>query len=520
MAMSINSGLKRSLKRLSTALVAVGIFLIFSACNLLPALRDEADNTSSSSANDRLEESDFAILIGRKSGLITYLGPNGNVFTTNQAGRNLVSITSDSNLDKIQDLNRAPEAVYYLLPTWSTSGRKLAFGQHHVTNSSDQDFAQAPDNNLQNQPQSISISNEQNQLEISEPTAGTIQQQDRDSQTNVYTIFSADADGANKKIVWRGTARPIYMYWAPDEVTLSVLLQEPGANALQLVLISTTEPYAGNEAIQVIDVGGPLYWDWAPHGKQILTHVGTTAPSERMSLLNLEASVVEEVLDFSPARFAAPDISPDGRRIMLPLRSDIVGDDDTWVSIISMATRKKSTIDKINGDLFIGGAFSPDSSKVGYIASKANAETPVGELAVYTLETGELAISESKNLIAFFWSPDSSKIALFELIPSTTGEDNEQSTNGRPKLGLYIFDVESEEVVELIKPFETTAQFTEVLTFYSQYQRSATIWSPDSQSVVLPVRTPGGPVIIVMDISGKIHPRTLAPGVLAFWSAE
>lgn len=483
----------------------MAMLLLFSACDLLPTLPTESTESTeskTSSDDERLTESDFAILIGRKSGLITYLGPNGNVFTINQAGRNKTSITSDSNLDQIEDLNRATDATYYLLPTWTTSGQKLAYAQHQITDSRDQDFAQAG---------MIQIANS------SLPSIDLGQQQNGRSST--YSIYSANADGMNQQRLWMGTARPIYMYWAPDGQTLSVLLQEPNGSELQFALLSTeneNENLASSEqnenTFQVVDVGGPLFWDWAPHGSQILTHIGSTTLTERVSLLSLESQIIEEILDIAPARFASPDISPNGKLVMLPLQSDAADDDDTWITVMNLATRNKSVIEKLDGDLFVGGSFSPNSDKVGYIASKGTAE---GELAVYTLANGDLFISESKNLIAFFWSPDSSKIAAFEAVPT-----DESSANSRPRYGLHIVDIENNTTVKLFNEFETTTQFTEVLTFYSQYQRSATIWSPDSRAVVLPIRTPEGPMIIAMDVTGTIHPRTLASGVLAFWSAD
>ncbi|MFK7804386.1 MAG: hypothetical protein AB8G95_22310 [Anaerolineae bacterium] len=490
--------------------ILIGTLALFSACGLIqPApeteeKNDAADTSIEANEVERLTESDFAIFIGRKSGLITYLGPNGNIFTINQAGRNNVSITSDSNLEQFEDLSRAPDAVYYLLPTWTTSGRKLAFAQHQITDTRDQDFAQVPNLISNSQTGMFSIG-----YSPAQPLARPEQQNGR---TSIYTIFSADADGENQQTLWTGTARPIYMYWAPDGETLSVLLQEPGGSELQFALLKAGDSESNQETFQIIDVGGPLYWDWAPHTNQILTHIGSVPPTERVSLLSLESQVIEEILDLEPARFASPDISPDGRLVMLPLQSDVADDDDTWVTIIDLTTRNKSVVDRLDGDLFVGGAFSPDNSMIAYIASTGTAE---GELAIYTLENGNLVISQSKKLLAFFWSPDSSKIAAFGVVPS-----DEDSNSGRPTLSVQIIDVQSEGVTELFSSFETTSQFTEVLTFYSQYQRSATIWSPDSQNIVFPVRTRDGPMVITMDVSGTIHPRTLAPGVLAFWSAD
>lgn len=85
-------------------------------------------------------------------------------------------------------------------------------------------------------------------------------------------------------------------------------------------------------------------------------------------------------------------------------------------------------------------------------------------------------------------------------------------------LGLFILDVNSGESRQ-IRFFQPTPEFFSTLSFFDQYQRSATIWSPDSKNVVVSaVSGEENRGIWVINASGQLDPRLVAPGSLAFWS--
>lgn len=461
-----------------TRMLAIGIgFFILVSCGYFPAY-DEPANLSVSDGQ-LLEESEFALLIGGRSGLITYLGTDGNVYVTDQTGQQVIPITADANASAFESFNNAPEVKYYFLPTWSTAGQRLAFAQHHIRDDSGQNVAQLQ---MVNSP---------------------AQNDDQPNRKSTFSIIAANGDGTEAQAVWTGESRPIYMYWAPDGETLSAILQLQNAGTLQLMVMNTAD-----QSVEVIDVGAPLYWDWAPTGRQILTHIGSADGSERMGLLSLEEQVVEELFTFDLARFSSPDISPDGHMAVFPTRATEEDDDDTWVSVLDFATRENKVIERLDGDLLIDATFSPDSQHVAYVATKTTGPSS-GELAVYTLGTGDLFVSSEKQVTAFFWSPDSQKIAWFERV------------DGNPRaVDLHVLNLNTQKSILLMSNIQTTPQFGEVLTFHSQYQRSATIWSPDSRTVVFPMVQGDSTVIMAMDAGGKIKPRQLGQGVVSFWSAE
>ena len=66
--------------------------------------------------------------------------------------------------------------------------------------------------------------------------------------------------------------------------------------------------------------------------------------------------------------------------------------------------------------------------------------------------------------------------------------------------------------------FNPTDAFLQVLPFYDQYQRSGTIWSPDSRNLVLSdVDADGNNGIYVVGADGSQYHK-IADGDVAFWS--
>ncbi|HET8564308.1 MAG TPA: hypothetical protein VFM35_10590, partial [Candidatus Binatia bacterium] len=64
-----------------------------------------------------------------------------------------------------------------------------------------------------------------------------------------------------------------------------------------------------------------------------------------------------------------------------------------------------------------------------------------------------------------------------------------------------------------------TSQFVSILPYFDQYHQSTTIWSPDSNNLVLSFTdSNNSPGIAVAAASGQLEPRMLAQGYLAFWS--
>jgi hypothetical protein len=71
----------------------------------------------------QIPQSPLLSTLERKSGLIAYLGADGNMYISDQAGGNLVQLTKDAVVPEKQ----GDPIHYYQHPTWSRDGNQLAF---------------------------------------------------------------------------------------------------------------------------------------------------------------------------------------------------------------------------------------------------------------------------------------------------------------------------------------------------------------------------------------------------------
>lgn len=146
-------------------------------------------------------------------------------------------------------------------------------------------------------------------------------------------------------------------------------------------------------------------------------------------------------------------------------------------------------------------------------------------LSIYDLAEGvEWTIHEGP-LSVFWWSADSSKLAIAE---ETTEIEFTHSWS--------VLDVDSGDV-SLITTYFASDQFLFVQDFFDQYVESHNIWSPDSSKIVIngllldleEVIRPNGDLepppefdsqIWVLDVSGNTDPVSLGRGTLAIWSDQ
>src|SRR6185503_21387180 len=73
--------------------------------------------------NVQVPQSPLLSTLERKSGLIAYVGADGNIFVSDQAGGNLKQLTKDAKLPQ----NQSEPYLLYQYPTWSQDGNLLAF---------------------------------------------------------------------------------------------------------------------------------------------------------------------------------------------------------------------------------------------------------------------------------------------------------------------------------------------------------------------------------------------------------
>jgi Tol biopolymer transport system component len=404
----------------------------------------------------QVPQSPLLPLLERKSGLIAFVGLDGNMYITDQGGRSPEAITDDA---VIPDGNG--EFLFYQNPTWSLDGSQLAF---------------------------VGASG------------------DAQTQTASKMFVRSVDDETTTEIYSSETEFPFYLYWSPDNENVTFL--STSANGQSLLLQQAT---ANGNGRVILDTGAPYYWSWAPDGKTMIVHAGSAASAapERLAFLQVDSDVIEDGLDSTPAPFQAPAWSPDGSRILLTRASAEGGKE---IVVLNSAGEFERSIAKFDVNAAFG--WSPDGELIAHIAgSEAIGAGAIGNLHVTDVTAGEDFFQDT-DVFAFFWSPNGKKLAYFKPLLANGSDASSQQL----LLELNMLDVTSGESKKLFT-FQPTNQFAGILPYFDQYAQSATIWSPDSNNLVLSfVDQEGNPGIAIVAASGQLEPRIISQGFIAFWS--
>ena len=403
----------------------------------------------------QVPQSPLLSVLERKSGLIAYIGIDGNIYVVDQSGRTPIPVTDDAAIPN----NQSSTFRLYQYLSWSADGAQLAY---------------------------VGVSGEGDSQNLSE-----------------MFVKHVDEDRA-QKVYSSENEHPFYLYWSPDNENVSFLSTDATGQSIILQNVSIK----GERVI--LDAGSPYYWSWAPDGSTMIVHTGSEASStpEHMAFLQVDSEIIEDGLDSRPASFQAPAWSPDGSRILLTR----VNDEDKKEIILADSTGAfEKTLATF--DVNTSFAWSTDSELVAYIEG----EQAINAGAIGKLHVMDLAASEDffqdTDVFAFFWSPNSKKLAYFK--PRLVEGD---ASNQQLLLELHMLDTASGESKKLFT-FQPTNQFSAILPYFDQYHQSATIWSPDSNNVVLSfLDVDGNPGIAIAAASGQLEPRLLTNGYLAFWS--
>ena len=397
-------------------------------------------------------------------GLIAYVGKDGNIYTTDRDGKQLYAITQDAAPNP--SAGQVGRVYNYL--TWAPDGQHLAF---------------------------VRTSLSQSGQEVS--------------------LLSALSDG--KKPVNNFTSQlfqPFYLSWSPDSRTIAFLGSDAATGALGQYLVAA----AGGESKKIGD-GQPYYWDWSPDNRTMIIHIGGASsdnPDARLAFTGVDGSNPSQDLALKPGLFDAPDWSPAGDGVALAAQN-AAGENE--LVLAGRDGKVKKVLASLSGP--VDFAWSPKGTHLAYAVFDAAGSAAAFHLVVLDSTHPDLRNEIAQGVVvAFFWSPDGQKIAYFVLGsggPSAAAARMAAQTRAPVVLDVWVYDRVS-GTSKKAAAFSPTDSFTQIIPFYSQYQRSDTIWSPDSQELVLSGVDPaGGNAIYTVEADGS-HFQKIADGELAFWS--
>lgn len=346
------------------------------------------------------------------------------------------------------------------------------------------------------------------------------------SRTGVRVVVLSDASETSETEIYASIAEaPFYLYWSPDSQKVSFLASS--TSAPMALHIADAD---GNEDSHIVTTGGPLYWEWTRNSEQLFIHTGFAGADARLALI--DATGDGSGLNIAaPGYFQAPGISADGRYLAY---AEETGGGNSRVVIMEPATGNQQQQRHAGATAL---SWSPTASQVAFISSdETNSTGFVGPLRLLDAETGEVTLLSRETVVAYFWSPDGRYLAFLHLTNSDTGEMNAfnpwlpSSSKGLigknavqtrlPDFDLSVIDVASGGGRTLISGFKPSLIFvSQFLPFFDQYAMSHSIWSPQSDALVLPIVHSGKNQIAIFSVrDGRM--RLLTEGNTAFWSRQ
>lgn len=310
-----------------------------------------------------------------------------------------------------------------------------------------------------------------------------------------------------------------YAYWSPRDCIdedcggLALLLSRVESNQFGLRII---DRYGGDADIAR---GAPLYFSWSPDSSRLLLYRNNQA----FEVVTLQSGEITSILE-SPGLIQAPSWSPVDDRLLLGLRG---AGNTTNVTILA-----EDEIVTLASDIqgLVSFNWSPNGN---FVAFRTLTRNGYGPLVVLDAVTGErIAFTAAEDVIAFFWSPDSTSIAYITPANAANEFSARYPWNGgegiflrqfqrRPQLSWSILQV-SEGSTTQYTSFIPTDEMVYMLSYFDQFAQSHRVWSPDSSHIVFSEITAESKMVIsVLDVNrADAVPFLISDGKIGIWSYE
>lgn len=305
-----------------------------------------------------------------------------------------------------------------------------------------------------------------------------------------------DAASGEQRRVTTGSAS-FYFSWSPQGNRLGSLRNGPTGIVFEMVDV-------GDElSIREVDVGQPFYFAWSPKGDELVVHVG----ANRLDVLSpLPQAGEPETLAPAPGIYRAPQWLDPG------VVSALERDDGVEVAFIAR-DGAETPIVRVQGVVQFEAShdarrlavmsFDGEGGDSVSVLLQTDEPLPANRLYVVDITTGEATQVTTEPALAFFWSPDGSKLLVMELAEE----------QGKVQWSVW------EDGVTTPGPVFTPSAgwITEFLPFFDQYAQSMRLWAPDSTAYTFAGRIDEETGIWVVSADGG-EPVRIIDGSWVSWS--
>lgn len=282
------------------------------------------------------------------------------------------------------------------------------------------------------------------------------------------------------------TQFPFYFYWSPDGKRLG-LLHNGTTSGIDFEIVDVEGQFSS-----VVDSGSPYYFSWAPDGAAVVVHTD----GNRLAIFDESANPTD--IGTPSANFLSPRWTPAGI-FYLGDGEVLLRTPDGEERAIAAAAGFANINPNREGSLVAIHTLGSGGITVGLTAQQ---ELPTDSVIIVNTVTGDSTMAADVFALASFWSPDGEKLLMLTLdslagsVGLTVWEDGESSALGSILISPQLAG--------------------EALQYSDQYAQSWQVWSPGSDSFVLPGAIGDEAGIWVIPVVGE--PSLISDGVWAAWS--
>lgn len=340
------------------------------------------------------------------------------------------------------------------------------------------------------------------------------------AQLNLYAAAldgSGDDDGGLHRVIYAAEPGDVglltqgvihYPLWSPDGTHLAFIAAS--SDWLSLYIDDLSDDPG---ALHLLD-DGPLWMSWSDDGTALAVHRG----SDHFLVDARDGFRVSE-LDIAAQGYRVPAWKPSANAITV-LAGDGVATAN--VSADGVVEAPMPLRDARGEAAFLwspSGAHLAVSDAARHFLYRGTVMSAYRRLAIASESAPQNADEIRQPILAFFWSPDGSRLAYITL----------SDTEGA--LRCIVVDMDSRERRGALDFVPSPEQQT-LFQFFDQYAYSHSVWSPDSANLVFAGNVVGNAAtasgrahpghrgfhIIVADADGASTPQLVGEGIMGFWS--
>ena len=334
-------------------------------------------------------------------------------------------------------------------------------------------------------------------------------------------LYASNASGGASRVLYASHPGEVgllaqgvvhYPLWSPLGERLAFIAIKDGGLSLFIDDLSDSP-----EAQRVLD-DGPLWMSWSKDTSLLAVHRGA-----EHFLVAVDDELVEQPIDIRAIGYRVPAFSPLDGTLTLRNQPSALSASVSSVRLDGAKVKSITPLRSVEGEAAF--LWSRDGEHLAvaeasqYFRYRDTALPAYNGIAVVPADSTQDVVELDLPVLAFFWSPDGTKIALVTL------------SERRNALSWALYDVETNERLRLVDFVPSAEQLT-VFQFFDQYAYSHSIWSPDSASIVfagdlltdsVTASAKGHPGhdsfhIVVVDVEPVAEAHVVGEGIMGFWS--